>query len=278
MSVSIVIDWPVVVVNDSVGVPCWCSLISIGMQVVKGTGAEVVVDAVAKTPVKPGSTAVTKPVEFTVATEGSIVPHVSPPTRLVMSLAFGAQRPVVSGGCATVEQAAALNCCVKVVEVQPVTGLTITEVTAMWTVTGTGALVTPPALAVMVADPEMGLPLASSPSHVMKFDSQTPAQTSPEGDTPAIARFDDAYVTVTPLAVPLAVFGVAVICTTCPEFNERPVGETVTEVTVVLGEEPPPPHPVKIPTSTTMEPRIMMMPNRLIRPPRLGLLPWRLIK
>lgn len=103
------------------------------MQVVKGMGEEVMLAAaaLAKTPVKPGLTAVTKPVELTVATVGSIVDQVKPPTRLVMSLAFGAQSPVVSGGCATVEQAAAVNCCVRVIEVQPATGLTMTEVTAM---------------------------------------------------------------------------------------------------------------------------------------------------
>lgn len=147
-------------------------------------------------------------------------------------------------------------------EVQPETGLTTTEVTAMWTVTGTGALVTPPALAVMVAEPEMGLPLASSPLQFMNCDSQTPAQTSPEGDMLAIEGLDVAYVTVG--AVPLETFGVALSCTTCPEFNERPAGETVTEVTVPVDDEPPP-HPVKISAS---KPKTIMMPNRLMRPPR----------
>ena len=106
-----------------------CSRISIGMHVLKGSGADVTLDRLAKTLVKPGFTAVASPVVSIVATVESTVPQVNGPAWLVMSLALGAQGPVGSGWLVRVEHAWAVNCCLKVVDVQPGTGSTTTDET-----------------------------------------------------------------------------------------------------------------------------------------------------
>ena len=64
------------------------------MQVLKGTGAEVTLETLAKTPVAPGATAVAKPVfGSTVATGVSTVNQEKVPIWLVISAALGAQGP-----------------------------------------------------------------------------------------------------------------------------------------------------------------------------------------
>jgi hypothetical protein len=111
-------------------------------------------------------------------------------------------------------------------------------------VTGTAALVTPPALAVMVALPESGLPDVLRPLQLINCASQTPAHTSPVGDTVTNLLFEVEKVGVAATAVPAEFCGVAIICSTCPELSESPVGDTITCVTafavVVVVPFPPP--------------------------------------
>ena len=124
------------------------------MQVRNGTAAELTLEIDANIPVCPGFTAVASPVLSIDATVESNVPQVGGPTWLVISFALGAQGPEES--CEpSVEHACAVNCCCSLLEVQPVTVSTTTELTLGCTVTTTGALVTPPALAVMFAVPEI---------------------------------------------------------------------------------------------------------------------------
>src|ERR1700674_4080125 len=92
MSASRISVWPWVIVADVVrfpGVsPGRCSLISIGMQVLKLTAGEETVVLVAKTPVSPGLEAVTSPWPSTVPTGVLVLPQVKGPTRLVISVAL----------------------------------------------------------------------------------------------------------------------------------------------------------------------------------------------
>lgn len=190
ISVSTVMVWFCVRLSDVVRAPGRspgrCKRISIGIQVRKGTGAEVKVLILAKTSVNPGLAPVTRPFWSIVPTVGLSVDQAKGWTWFVISLAFGAHGPLVSGGVPNVEQAWGLNCCVSVVEVQPPGGTTVStamDVTLMWMVTGTGALVTPSAVAVMVAVPERGFPDESSPLQIINSVFQTPAQTDPFGET-----------------------------------------------------------------------------------------------
>ena len=73
-----------------------------------------------------------------------------------------------------------MNCCVCVLEVHPATGSTTTEVTLGWTVTVNALLVTPWAVAVMLAEPLIALPDEFVPLHTIKLESHTPAHSSAE--------------------------------------------------------------------------------------------------
>ena len=74
-----------------------------------------------------------------------------------------------------------MNCCVCVLEVQPEgAASTTTEVTLGWTVMVNGVLVTPDAVAVMLAVPLIALPDEFVPLHTIKLESHTPAQSSAE--------------------------------------------------------------------------------------------------
>ncbi len=73
--------------------------------------------------------------------------------------------------------------------------------------TETGLLTTPCPVAVMVADPDNGVP-AELPLQTTKAESQTPPQTSPVGETVTNPTFDElnvnAVVTGLPAARPVA--------------------------------------------------------------------------
>src|SRR5215471_21032089 len=142
------------VVGDPAGSPFTCSRIRTGMQVLKGVAEDVAPEAVATMPAWPGVPAVTSPFVSTVAIPGSVVLQVNEPIPLVISAALGAQGPDDAWGIAKLEQACAVNCCVCVLEVQPEgAASTTTEVTLGWTVMVNGVLVTPDAVAVMLAVP-----------------------------------------------------------------------------------------------------------------------------
>src|SRR5689334_22709890 len=98
----------------------------------------------------------------------------------------------------------------------------------------TGPLVTPPALAVMLAVPESGLPEAFLPLQLIKLESHTPAQIkalvmpvwpfAPGGVTVAMPVFDELKVMVV-VTAPLVEFsGFAVTVATSPAFSEIAVG------------------------------------------------------
>src|SRR5579872_985995 len=133
MSDSRVSVWFWVILADVVRAPGRspgrCSRISMGIHVLKLAGAELALATLAKMPVAPGLVPVTRPFGSTVATVPSTVPQVNGPMRLVISRALGAHGPTASWGVAIEEQACAVNCCVWVLEVQPATGSTTTEVT-----------------------------------------------------------------------------------------------------------------------------------------------------
>jgi len=133
-----------------------------------------------------------------------------------------------------------------------------------------GLLVTPDAVAVMLAVPVTLLPL-----HTIKLESQTPAQISAEAaplefETVAIFVFEELKVTFALTAVLDAFSGVAMIWTTSPAFSETDVGERITCVTGLVFE-PPPPQPAKMSMTNRMNPG--MVANRLMRPPRPGFHP-----
>jgi hypothetical protein len=96
-------------------------------------------------------------------------------------------------------------------EKHPATGSTVTDVTEGCTDTFAGPLVTPPAVAVMMADPATGLPRESFPLQTTKAESQTPPQTLPEGETVAIFVFDELKVKVVVIGVFAAFTATALI-------------------------------------------------------------------
>jgi hypothetical protein len=165
------------------------------------------------------------------------------------------------------------------VDVHPATGSTTTEVTFGWTVTTTGPLVTPPAVAVTVAVPEIGFPEASLPLHTMKLAFHVPAQISvdvvpvcplaPAGDAVVMLVLDELKVILELTAVPEAFSGLAVIVATSPALREIWVGLIRTCATVLAVDELLcPPQPVNAATVNAMNPG--MMANRLMHPPRTG--------
>ena len=114
------------------------------------------------------------------------------------------------------------------------------EVTDGWTDTDTGPLDTPPAVAVMVAVPLIGLLWASKPLHTTKIESQTPAHTWPDGEIVAILVFDELKVKMV-LTVELAEFTAETLSpTTCPATRESEAGLTVTAATVLFADLDPP--------------------------------------
>lgn len=103
-----------------------------------------------------------------------------------------------------------------------------------------GPLVTPPAVAVIVAVPEMGWFEASSPLHTTKIESQTPAHTCPAGDMVAMAVFEELKVKVVVTAAFAEFTADEDIGTTWPATSESEAGLTVTAATVLLADFPPP--------------------------------------
>jgi hypothetical protein len=180
-------------------------------------------------PLSPGLCAVTTPTESTVATGVFALDQVKGPTAAVMSFAFGAHEPVLSCGITREEQAWAVNGCACVVDVHPATGSTIMDVIFGCMETETGLLTTPCPVAVIVADPDSGLP-AEVPLQTTKAESQTPPQTRPVGETVTSATFDELNVNVAVTGLPAEFVAIAVTCSTSPAFSETEFGETVTEV------------------------------------------------
>jgi hypothetical protein len=95
----------------------------------------------------------------------------------------------------------------------------------------------------MVAVPEIGLFDESRPLHTTKVESQTPPQTFPEGEMVAIFVFDELKVNVAITGVPAEFTAEGETDTTCPATREMVEGLSVTEATVLLADEDPPPQP-----------------------------------
>jgi hypothetical protein len=172
---------------------------------------------------------VANPLASTFATEGDEADQVKLPIWSVISVVLW--------------NAWATNWCVCVIEKQGcVTGSIVTEVIDGCTATVTGPLVTPAAVAVMIAVPLMGFPCASEPLHTTKAESQTPAQTLPWGEIVAIWVFDELKVNVV-VTVALAEFTADTLSpTTSPATMESEEDPTLTAATVVFADfEPPQP-------------------------------------
>src|SRR5262249_29238073 len=119
------------------------------------------------------------------------------------------------------------------------------EETGRCTEIGTGVLLTPFAVAVMVALPVSGLPPESVPLHTTNDASQTPAQTRPPVETVTRFGFEELKVKVA-ITEPLEEFNAAVLsCAVSPDTSETEAGATVTWVTALLGLGVPLPHPAR---------------------------------
>jgi hypothetical protein len=209
------------------------------MQVLKKTAGEAVEPTLATTPVMPDTRAVAKPFASTKATAPAEADHVKLPIWLVIS--------------APLLNAWATNWCVWAMEkhVPAGTGSTVTEVIAGCTATLTGPLVTPAAVAVIVAVPLMGLLWASKPLQTTNEESQTPAQTLPCGEMVAILVFDELKVNVV-VTLALAEFTAdALIATTSPATMDNVAGLTLTAATVLFTDFEPP-QPAMKDTNKTM--------------------------
>src|SRR5436305_2212308 len=161
--------------------------------------------------------------------------------------------------------ACAVNCRVWVLEVHPATGSTVIAVTSGCTATGTGLLVTPPPATVMLAVPLIGTLPAPRPLQLIKVESQTPPQTSPVGETVTTAVLEDVKVNEeTETGLPAEFVAVTESWVTAPELTETEVGATVTVVTVLLAELPPP-QPARNAMKNRKKPG---MANRRMHPPR----------
>jgi hypothetical protein len=126
---------------------------------------------------------VAKPLASTLTTAGDDADQPKLPIWLVISVVLW--------------NAWATNWCVCAIEKQgSVTGSMVTLVIDGCTATVTGPLVTPPAVAVMIAVPLMGFPCASEPLQITNAVSHTPAQTLPAGEIVAIWVFDELKVNV----------------------------------------------------------------------------------
>src|SRR5262249_51997702 len=97
------------VVGDPAGSPLRWETMLTGKQLLKFVAGEFTVPTLAKTPVSPGAFAVATPLVSTEATLELDCAQVMVPTEFVMSLAFGEQGPVASGGLTWFEQACAVN-------------------------------------------------------------------------------------------------------------------------------------------------------------------------
>src|SRR5437899_7310969 len=129
-------------------------------------------------------------------------------------------------------------------EKQPPTGglSAVIEVTEGCTATFTGPLVTPWAVAVMIAFPETGFPSESVPLQTTKVESQTPPHTLPDGETVAILVFDELKVKVVTTLLLAEFTAPALMEVTCPATRETEAGLTVTTATPLLVDfEPPQP-------------------------------------
>src|SRR5262249_3783227 len=265
------------VVGEPAGSPLRCSVICTGMQLRKLAAGELTLPSLAMTPISPGALAVTRPLASTVPTVPLLDVHVKVPTWLVMSLALGAHGPEESCGVASEEQAVALYCWVCLMDVQALVGeacsATIEE-TCRCTETVIGVLLTPFAVAVMVALPVSGLPPESVPLQTTNDASQTPAQTRPLVETVTRLGFDEVKVTVA-ITELLAEFSAAALSwPVSPETSEREAGLSVTWVTVLLALEPPP-QPAReaaqiqmiatLPTQDRMPPPRPAVPRRNVR-------------
>jgi hypothetical protein len=208
------------------------------MQLLKKTAGDVVEPTLATTPVMPGTRAVANPLASTEATAAADADHVKLPIWLVISVLLW--------------NAWATNWCVWAMEKQgSTTGSMVTEVIDGWTATVMGPLVTPAAVAVIVADPLIGFPWASEPLHTTNEESQTPAQTLPWGEIVAILVFDELKVNVVATGVLAEFTAAALIVTTCPATMESVEGLTVTAATVLFADFEPP-QPAMKDTNKTM--------------------------
>jgi len=199
------------------------------MQLFRKTAGEVVAPTLATTPVIPGVRAVANPLASTLATEGAEADQLKLPIWLVISVLLW--------------NAWATNWCVCAIEKQgSVTESTVTLVIDGCTDTVTGPLVTPAAVAVMIAVPLMGFPLASEPLHTTKAESHTPAQTLPAGETVAIWVFEELKVNVVETLALSEFTADTPSPTTSPATMESEEEFTLTAATVVLADfEPPQP-------------------------------------
>jgi hypothetical protein len=199
------------------------------MQLFKKTAGEVVEPTLATTPVIPGVCAVANPLASTLATEGDEADQAKLPIWLVMFVLLW--------------NALATNWCVCAIEKQgSVTGSIVTEVMDGCTATVTGPLVTPAAVAVMIAVPLMGFPFASDPLHTTKAESHTPAQTLPAGEIVAIWVLEELKVNVVATLALSEFTADALSPTTSPATMESDEEPTLTAATVVLAFfEPPQP-------------------------------------
>jgi hypothetical protein len=198
------------------------------MQDLKKTAGEVVAPMLAITEVIPGTRDVATPFASTPATKPLPAAHEKLPTWLVISVALW--------------NAWAMNVCVWPMEKHPDTGSTLTEVTEGCTATFTGPLVTPWAVAVMIAVPETGFPSESVPLQTTKVESQTPPHTLPDGETVATLVFDELKVKVVTTLLLAEFTAPALMEVTCPATRETEAGLTVTTATPLLVDfEPPQP-------------------------------------
>ena len=101
----------------------------------------------------------------------------------------------------------------------------------------------PPAVAVMVELPVIGLPELLTPLQSTKVESQTPPQIKPAGETVATAVFDELNVKVVLTALPAEFTAEGVTVVTCPATREAVVGFKTTCATVLLLFEEEPPQP-----------------------------------
>jgi hypothetical protein len=202
------------------------------MQLRKSIAAEDTLPKLATIPVSPGTPAVASPLGSMLPALGVSDIQLKGPTELVISCPFGEQGPVASGVTAEA-QAWATNWWVVLVEKQPPLGAAASitmELTAGCTVTGTGTLVMPCALAVTTALPEMGLPELSVPLQAIKKASQTPPHTSPPGETVALVVLEELNVKVGNgvTAPPVGLTAAGVSWTTWPATTETVPGVTLT--------------------------------------------------
>lgn len=99
-------------------------------------------------------------------------------------------------------------------------------------------------MAVTVAEPVSGAPAAVVPLQLTKVESQTPAQTCPEGEMVARLGLEELNVNVVVAAAPFE--SKAFTCNgseTCPDSRESDAGVRVTWATAFFLLEEPPPQP-----------------------------------